>query len=115
MVEEFNKPTQTGSIDEHLEKFEELKSLMQIRNPLLPVDYFVDSFVGGLSPQIKSFTKAFKPQTLNAAVEYARLQEATVQVMRNSDRPKAQPQYKPFSQRGLLPIPAQNTMKRNNA
>ena len=33
MVEEFSKLTQTGSIDEYLEKFEALKSLMQIRNP----------------------------------------------------------------------------------
>ena len=60
-VEEFNKLNQTGSIDEYLERFKELKSLMQVRNPLLPADYYVDSFVGGLSPQIKSLTKAFKP------------------------------------------------------
>ena len=79
MVEEFNKLIQTGSINEYLEKFEELKSLMKVKNPLLPADYFVDSFVGGLSPQIKSFTKAFKPQALSAAVDYAWLQEATIQ------------------------------------
>ena len=115
VVEEFNKLTQTGSIDEYLEKIEELKSLMQIRNPLLPTDYFVDSFMGGLSPQIKSFTKAFKPQTLSAAVEYARLQKATVQAMRVPDRSRVQPKYKPFNQKGLLPTPSQNTMKPNYA
>ena len=74
MVEEFNKLTQTGSIDDYLEKFEELKSLMLLKNPVLPVDYFVNSFVGGLSPQLKSFTKAFKSQTLPVAVDYRRPQ-----------------------------------------
>jgi len=111
VVEEFNRLTQRGSIDAYLEKFEELKSLMQIKNPLLPSDYFVDSFIGGLSPQIKPFTKAFKPQTLSAAVDYARLQEATVQAMRVSDRPRSQLPYKPFHQKGLLPTPVQNTQK----
>ena len=73
VVEDFNKLNQTRSIDEYLERFEELKSLMQLKNPLPPTDYFVDSFVGGLSPQLKSFTKAFKPQTLIAVMDYAKL------------------------------------------
>ena len=50
VVEDFNKLTQTGSIDQYLERFEDLKSLMLLKNPSLPPDYFVDSFVGGLSP-----------------------------------------------------------------
>ena len=111
VVEEFNKLAQVGSIDEYLEKFKELKSLMQVKNPLLPIDYFVDCFVGGLSPQIKSFTRAFKPQTLNAAVDYARLQEATIQAMKVPDKTRPPPPSKPFNQRGLLPTPAQNTLK----
>ena len=53
VVEDFNKLTQLGSIDQYLERFEDLKSLMLLKNPTLPPDYFVDSFVGGLSPQLK--------------------------------------------------------------
>jgi len=91
-----------------LEKFEELKSLMLLKNPALPADYFMDSFVGGLSPQLKSFTKAFKPQTLPTAVDYARLQEATIQALKASDRPRFQPMYKPPPAKGLLATPGQN-------
>ena len=50
VVEDFNKLTQTGTIDQYLERFEDLKALMLLKNPSLPMDYFVDSFVGGLSP-----------------------------------------------------------------
>jgi len=111
VVEDFNKLTQTGTIDQYLEKFEDLKALMLLKNPSLPMDYFVDSFVGGLSPQLKSFTKAFKPQTLAAAVDYARLQEATIQALRFPDRPRVNSGYKPPSQKGLLPTPGQTFPK----
>ncbi|VFQ93324.1 unnamed protein product [Cuscuta campestris] len=43
LVEEFNKLNQTGTIEEYLERFEELKSLMLQKTPVLPDDYFVDS------------------------------------------------------------------------
>ncbi|KAJ8448553.1 hypothetical protein Cgig2_012197 [Carnegiea gigantea] len=56
-------------------------------------------------------SRAFKPQTLNAAVDYARLQEATVQAMKVPDKTRPPPSSKPFNQRGLLPTPAQNTLK----
>ena len=78
VMEEFNRLKQVGSIAEYLEKFEELKSLMLIKNPSLPSDYFVDSFIGGLDDNVKHFTRAFDPKTLPEAVKYARLQEATI-------------------------------------
>ena len=62
VVEEFNKLTQTGSIDDYLEKFEELKSLLQIRNPLLPTDYFVDSFMGGLHHKSNPLQRPLNPK-----------------------------------------------------
>lgn len=64
VVEEFNKEMQTGSLDDYLEKLEELKALMLVKNPSLPDDYFVDSFIGGLASYIKPFTRALKPKTL---------------------------------------------------
>lgn len=69
IVEEFNKLNQTGTIDAYLERFVELKSLKLVKNPLLPADYFVDSFIEGLVPQIKSFTRAFNPKSLAEAVD----------------------------------------------
>ncbi|KAJ8427985.1 hypothetical protein Cgig2_012073 [Carnegiea gigantea] len=110
IVEDFNRLSQTGIIDEYLERFEELKSLMLVKNPLLPADYFVDSFIGGLVPQIKSFTRAFKPTTLTEAVNYARLQEATIQAMKAPDRNKSL-SYQKLPQRGLLPTPTATGFK----
>jgi hypothetical protein len=36
IMKEFNKLVQEGCVDEYVEKFEELKSLMHVLNPLLP-------------------------------------------------------------------------------
>ncbi|XP_074303808.1 uncharacterized protein LOC141638304 [Silene latifolia] len=78
VVEEFNKLHQIGSIDDYLDAFENLKGLMLQRNPLLPEQYFLDSFVSGLKASLKPFVRAFKPRTLASVVEYARLQEETL-------------------------------------
>ncbi|XP_074300143.1 uncharacterized protein LOC141631357 [Silene latifolia] len=80
VVEEFNKLHQINSIDDYLDAFENLRGLMLQRNPLLPDQYFLDSFIGGLKPSVKPFVRAFKPQTLASAVEYARLQEESLAV-----------------------------------
>lgn len=73
VVEDFNKLQQVGSLDEYLDRFEELKSLMIKRTPILPDLFFVNSFVGGLKPHLKPFVKALKPTSLSEAVAYARL------------------------------------------
>ena len=64
MVEDFNKLQQTGSLDEYLERFEELKALMIQRTPALPDVFFVDSFISGLKPQLKPFVKVLNPDSL---------------------------------------------------
>ncbi|VFQ81961.1 unnamed protein product [Cuscuta campestris] len=101
VVEDFNKLVQDGSIDEYLEKFEELKSLMLQRTPILPEDYFVASFIGGLKSHLKPFVKALKPTCLDEAVQFARLQEDAVQATRNVSRTNP----KPFQSTALLPTP----------
>jgi len=80
--EEFDKLKQVGSIDDYFKKFEELKCLMLIKDPLLPNEYLVDNFIGGLDDNVKYFTRAFNPTTLLEAVKYARLQEATIQAFK---------------------------------
>ncbi|KAK9713615.1 hypothetical protein RND81_06G039800 [Saponaria officinalis] len=94
VVEEFNKLRQISSIDDYLDAFENLRGLMLQRNPLLPDQYFLDSFIGGLKPAIKPFVRAFKPQTLASAVEFARLQEESLNVSRFA--PKYTPQNSTF-------------------
>lgn len=46
VVEEFNKLVQTGSVDEFLSKFEDLKDQIIIKNPALNDAYFLSSFMG---------------------------------------------------------------------
>ncbi|KAK9690943.1 hypothetical protein RND81_09G165300 [Saponaria officinalis] len=119
VVEEFNKLHQTNSIDDYLDAFENLRGLMLQRNPLLPDQYFLDSFIGGLKPAVKPFVRAFKPQTLASAVEYARLQEELLTVSRyipkyssqnltfvNSNKAPSHNSFAPNStSKGLLPTP----------
>ena len=52
---------QEDSIDEYVEKFEELKSLMHALNSSLPESYYILSFVNGLTEDIKPMLKIFKP------------------------------------------------------
>ncbi|XP_056683030.1 uncharacterized protein [Spinacia oleracea] len=74
-VEKFNKLTQTDSIETYLDEFEDLKSGVLQTHHNLPEEFILDSFIGGLDPVVKPFVKAFKPNTIAEAVEFARLQE----------------------------------------
>lgn len=103
VVEEFNKLHQGGGLDDYLEAFEELKALLLLKNPTLPNDYFVDSFIGGLKPSIKYFVRAFHPKTLLEAVEYAKSHEETLEaIKRNQVLPRT---ITSNSHKGLLLLP----------
>jgi len=68
--------------------FEELKALILLRNPTMPESYLLESFIGGLKPAIKTLVRAFKPQTLDLAIEQARYQEEHIQALKlPPDRP----------------------------
>ena len=82
VVEDFNRLQQTGTVDEYLTKFEELKSLLLVRNPNMPESYLLESFIGGLKRAIKALVRAFKPLTLDLAIEQARCQEEHVQALK---------------------------------
>jgi len=47
VVEEFNRLHQTGTIDEYLLKFEELKAFLLLQSHNMPEDYLLESFIGG--------------------------------------------------------------------
>ena len=57
VVEDFNKLQQSGTVEDYQEKFEELKSLMLVKNPHLSESYFVSSFISGLREEIKTMVK----------------------------------------------------------
>jgi len=87
VVEDFHNLHQIGTVEDYLEKFEDLKALLLLSMPMLPDDYFVSSFVGGLKPHLKSFVKALNPLTLDNAVRFARLHEEAGQGPRAYSRP----------------------------
>jgi len=87
VVEDFNKLQQTGSLDEYLERFEELKALMIQRTPALPDVFFVDSFISGLKPQLKPFVKVLNPDSLQAAITVARLHEEALDAWKGPYKP----------------------------
>ena len=82
VVQDFNRLLQTGTLDEYLAKFEELNALLLIRNPNMPDTFLMESFIGGLKPAIKSLVRAFKPQTLELAIEQAQFQEEHIQSLK---------------------------------
>jgi hypothetical protein len=75
IVEEFNKLIQDGNMDDYIERFEELRSLMGALNPLLPEAYYVSSFISGLKDEIKPMLKILKPARVLVAFEQAKWQE----------------------------------------
>ncbi|VFQ73829.1 unnamed protein product, partial [Cuscuta campestris] len=104
IVEEFNKLCQTGDLEEYVDKFEELKGLLLRKRPNMPQEYFLDSFIAGLKPQIKPFVKAFAPTSVTKAISYARLQEQTVEAWRTQDKSNKHSQLQSNMGRNNTPL-----------
>ena len=79
VVEQFNKLQQTGSIEDYIDEFDNSRSLMEQHHHVLPDLYLLGSFIGGLKPTVKPFVKAFKPASVTESINYARLQEESLQ------------------------------------
>lgn len=67
-------------LESYIDEFEHLRSLVLQHNHFLPDSYFLESFIGGLKSTVKPFVRAYKPQTVTAAIEYARCQEESIEV-----------------------------------
>ncbi|XP_019252808.1 PREDICTED: uncharacterized protein LOC109231614 [Nicotiana attenuata] len=75
LIGEFKKIEQTGTVDEYLEKFEELKAWVLIRNPTIPEEFFLEFFIEGLKEEIRHTVKMLDPYSFNKAVKKARHKE----------------------------------------
>lgn len=60
--------------------FEDVRYLMLQQNHILPDCHFYDSFTGDLKTTVKPMVRAFKPKIVAEAVEYARLQDESMNV-----------------------------------
>ena len=86
-MEEFNKLIQDKSVDDYIERFEELRSLMSALNPSLAESYYVSSFISGLKEDIKPMLKILKPSNVLMAFEQARWQEESNNALTRRSRP----------------------------
>lgn len=77
-VENFNRLTQTGTLEEYIDAFECCRALLDMHSYELSSKFILDSFISGLRDNIKPFVKAFSPQSISQAITYARLQEETL-------------------------------------
>ncbi|KAH0671271.1 hypothetical protein KY285_023835 [Solanum tuberosum] len=112
VVEEFNKLSQVGSVDEFLVRFEDLKAQMLIRNPALNETHFLSSFIGALKKEIRFAVKLFKPTTLKIAIEKARMQELAIEAAQRRNKTStrsAQPVTNTIVNRGPANAAAKNT------
>lgn len=86
VVEEFNKLRQGGLVQAYQQRFEELKVLILLSNPTLTEGYFVSSFISTLNNEVRPTVKMFRPKTVQQAIEYAKLQELTVEALVKKQR-----------------------------
>lgn len=68
-------------MDDYIERFKELRSLMGALNPLLPESYYFSSFINELKDEIKPMLKILKPAKVLVAFEQARWQEESNNVL----------------------------------
>jgi hypothetical protein len=87
----------------YIEQFEEAMNLMRRDNPTLPDDYFVNSFISGLSAHIQHHLQFHKPTDMREAMWYAR------RIEQASPMKNALPAPPPPVRRQVLFEPARNS------
>ncbi|KAK6151575.1 hypothetical protein DH2020_014210 [Rehmannia glutinosa] len=81
IIAEFNKLKHTGSYSDYVERFEELKACMIMLNSEYSEEYFVASFVSGLSEELQAFINMFEPKTLQQTIELGKKQLHTLEAI----------------------------------
>ncbi|KAK6160714.1 hypothetical protein DH2020_004095 [Rehmannia glutinosa] len=69
IIDEFNKLKHPGLILDYVDRFEELKACMLLLNKDYSEEYFVASFISGLSEELQSFINMFEPHTLQQTID----------------------------------------------
>ncbi|PHU01203.1 hypothetical protein BC332_30990 [Capsicum chinense] len=86
LIGEFKKIEQKGTVDEYLEKFEELKTWVLIRNPTLSEEFFMELFIEGLKEEIRHIVKMLNPYSMSQAIDKARHQERLLNIQHKKER-----------------------------
>ena len=72
VIGHFHNLKQQGSVQDYVEKFEDLMGQVKRTNPSLPDEYFVSSFISGLKEYIQHHLQCYKPGNLTEAFCFAR-------------------------------------------
>lgn len=88
-VRSFHALIQTGTVAQYIQQFERLLNMMRRDNPSQPENYFVTSFIAGLSDYIKAHLECHKPKDLQTAMWLARRMEIAVPPKKQSFTPFA--------------------------
>jgi hypothetical protein len=70
---------QTGTVEDYWQHFEKWKSRILIKGRRFSEKNFIDSFISGLKGEIKPMVMAFKPGSLDAALEYVLCIESAIE------------------------------------
>ncbi|KAK6125713.1 hypothetical protein DH2020_040546 [Rehmannia glutinosa] len=77
-----------GSYNDYVDKFEELKACMLLmNNGDYSEEYFVASFISGLSEELQSFVNMFEPTTLQQTIDLGRKQIQTLEAITRKMKP----------------------------
>ncbi|KAH6792935.1 hypothetical protein C2S52_003412 [Perilla frutescens var. hirtella] len=97
---EFNKLKHTGSYEDYVERFEELKACMDLLHPgEFTESYYMASFLSGLRDELKSAIMMFKPSDLQHTIELGQSQILTVEAISrklkgtNRSHPRSNPNF----------------------
>lgn len=80
VVIEFTKLQQNGDVKSYQEKFDELKSLVKVKNPDLSEEFLTSCFLRGLKEELRIPVQLFKPTELNQAINMAKMLESTLDI-----------------------------------
>lgn len=69
-----------GSVEEYLEKFEQIRNKVLLHNNKYDDVLFGKRFIDGLKPEIKSAIQLYQPQTVDAAASLALMQAEVLEL-----------------------------------
>nr|XP_009765059.1 PREDICTED: uncharacterized protein LOC104216648 [Nicotiana sylvestris] len=86
LLEKFKRVEQRGSVNEYLERFEDLKAWVLIKYPTIPEEFFLGFFIEVLKEEIKHTIKILDPYSLSHAVEKVRQKKNLINTMARKSR-----------------------------
>lgn len=88
IIYEFNKLKHIGPYSEYVDRFEELRACMSMLNRGgYSEEYYIASFISGLSEELQAFILMFEPTTLAQTIELGRKQLHTLEALTKKLKP----------------------------